>query len=440
MGAVGAIGGWFEPGDDVERAWDEAEAILLACDDLDGVMETIRDAGSPVEARRALKVGFGFTGRQAALLLTLPVLSFTRSERNRMDESRRSRMALLADVTGAIPVVRDPVAHEAKPPESVAAEPEPQEPVAPGPVAAEPVRPEPVAPVRGPSAFEQPAPAAPAIAAWGAEFDGTLDRIRSAMDEHYGVAPAVATGAPAGPAETGPAEPAPTEPALAQAAAVEPAWAESLSAQPEAAAQRGGRSSAREAEEAAVVLDEQIGELCEAIGDVLGIEHPSSALLDDPRDPGSRTGQLLDSCGVDDATGIRTLLWHLRRTGLESVEGLLPFAEPLTGPQGFDAQAAHFEAAMASGGLGSVPGDGSTWAGRMWPIAQRRGYGYAVLYRSGPGAGAVWAYGGGEPLHLMWDSVVDVLVEVYQALTAGEPCDAALAAAAGGRVTWTNIS
>src|SRR5690606_16698427 len=109
VGAARAVGGWFEPGDDIGRAWDEAEAILRACEDLDGVMAVIRDAESPVAARRALKLGFGFTGRQAALLLTLPVMAFTRSERSRMAESRRARVDLLADVTGILPAIRDDV-------------------------------------------------------------------------------------------------------------------------------------------------------------------------------------------------------------------------------------------------------------------------------------------------------------------------------------------
>src|SRR5699024_1868336 len=55
MSVTGTVGGGFGPGDDVGRAWDEAEAILLACDDLDAVMETIHGAETPVEARRALK-------------------------------------------------------------------------------------------------------------------------------------------------------------------------------------------------------------------------------------------------------------------------------------------------------------------------------------------------------------------------------------------------
>ena len=69
---------------------------------------------------------------------------------------------------------------------------------------------------------------------------------------------------------------------------------------------------------------------------------------------------------------------------------------------------------MAAGGLGPEPVGGSTWTGRLWPIAERRGFGYAVHYRPGPGAGTVWAYGGGEPLHLLWDSVIDMLGELYR--------------------------
>ena len=149
---------------------------------------------------------------------------------------------------------------------------------------------------------------------------------------------------------------------------------------------------------------------------------------------------LLDSCGVDDATGIRTLLWHLHRTGLDSVEGLFPFAEPLTAGQGFDAQSAQFEKAMAIGGLGSRPSSSVHWASRLWPIADRRGFGYAVVIGDDQDAGSVWAYGGDEPLHRMWDSVVDLLVEVYRSLTAGDPCDAAVGAVLDGRVAWTNLS
>src|SRR5699024_2780033 len=388
MSVTGTVGGWFGPGDDVGRAWDEAEAILLACDDLDAVMETIHGAETPVEARRALKCGFGFTGRQAALLLTLPVLSFTRSERERMHASRRARMDLLADVTGAIPVLREPTAPEP-------AEPDPAEP--------EPTVPDPAA----------PAPATSGWTTWEDEFDGTLDRIRSVMDEHYGVAP------------TSPPPPA-TPPVPAAPVA--------------ASGGRAGRRSSDRSEEAGAVLDEQIGELCDAIAELVEVDAPASPLLDDPRDSMSPTGQLLDSCGLDDSTGVRTFLWHLRRTGLESVEALLPFAEPLPASRGFDVQSARFEEAMAAGGLGPEPVGGSTWTGRLWPIAERRGFGYAVHYRPGPGAGTVWAYGGGEPLHLLWDSVIDMLGELYRALTVGEPCDAALAAVVEGRVVWTNLS
>ena len=367
---MGSVGGWFEPGDDVGRAWDEAEAILLACEDLDAVMETIRSAESPVEARRALKLGFGFTGRQAALLLTLPVLSFTRSERERMHAGRRARVDLLADVTGVIPVVRD-------------------------------VEPEP------------PREAPAAEATWDAEFDGALDRIRSAMVTE------TAEGSPAG-HRVG------ARPPANDAAGV---------SEVPARRSRSGRS-----EESAAVLDEQVGELCEALAELLQVEGSSGAWLDDPRASDSRSGMLLDSCGVDDSVGIRTLLWHVRRTGLDAVEGLLPFADPLSAAGGFDVQALRFEQAMTTGGLGSEPGGDVTWAGRLWPIAERLGYGYAVNYRGGPGSGAIWAYGGDEPLHRVWDSVVDLLVEVYQAFTTGEPCDAAIPAVASGRVVWTNLS
>lgn len=133
------------------------------------------------------------------------------------------------------------------------------------------------------------------------------------------------------------------------------------------------------------------------------------------------------------------MLWHLRRTGLDSVEGLFPFAEPLTAAQGFEVQAARFEQAMGTGTLGSEPGGDATWAGRLWPFAERSGFGYAVCYRAGRDAGSVWAYGGGQPLHRMWDSVVDLLVELYQAFTVGAPCDSALAAVADGRVVWSNL-
>lgn len=378
----GAVGGWFEPGDDLGRSWDEFEAILLASRDLDAVMETIRDAESPVEARRALKFGFGFTGRQAALLLTLPVMSFTRSERERMRAHSRARMDLLADVTGVLPAVREGG------PEVVPDRVESSFPV------------REVEPVREVDAAESPN-------GWGAEFDGTLDRIRSAMDGAHGAttreSPVAVT------ADTGPST-------------------------------RRARRSGAGQDDAAAVLDEQVGELCEAVAALLRVEGVPGAWLDDPRASDSRTGELLDRCGVDDAVGIRTLLWHLRRTGLDSVEGLLPFAEPLGAAEGFDVQALRFEHAMAIGDLGSEPASGASWSGRLWPIAERSGYGYAVSYRRGRGAGAVWAYGGDEPLHRVWDSVVDLLVEVYQAVATGEPCDGALAAAADGRIVWTNLS
>lgn len=274
-------------------------------------------------------------------------------------------MALLADVTGRIPVVRD----------EPATPPEPE------------------------------ADLGETMAAWEAEMDGALGVIRSAMD---GNRPAAAPA---------PALAAPT---------------------PTPAPARAGRRSARRDPEAAV-LDEQIGELCDAIAELVGAEAPAPVWSDDPREATSPTGELLGGCGVDDATGIRTLLWHLRRTGLDRVEGLLPFVDTLSGREGFEVQAARFEAAVAAGRLGSDPEGGAPWVGRLWPIADRSGYGYAVHYRRGPRAGAVWAYGGDEPLHLLWDSVVDMLVELYQALTAGSPCDAAIAAVADGRVVWTNL-
>lgn len=393
---MGSVGGWFEPGDDVGRACDEAEAILLACEDLDAVMETIRGAESPVEARRALKLGFGFTGRQAALLLTLPVLSFTRSERDRMHAGRRARMELLADVTGVIPAVREP--EPGAPQESLPPAPE---------VMTDEARP------------SYPDPHA-AGTTWGAEFDGALDRLRSAMDAEaiYGAPVSHSAGHPVNPVGGLPA-------------------AHELPGAPEVTVRR---SRSGLLEEAAVVLDEQVGELCDALAELLQVEGSPGAWLDDPRASDSRTGTLLDSCGIDDAVGIRTLFWHMRRTGIDSVEGLLPFADPLSPAGGFDEQAIRFEHAMTAGGLGSEPGGEVTWAGRLWPIAERLGYGYAVNYRSGLGAGAVWAYGGDEPLHRVWDSVVDLLVELYQAFTTGEPCDAAIPAVASERVVWTNLS
>lgn len=180
------------------------------------------------------------------------------------------------------------------------------------------------------------------------------------------------------------------------------------------------RSAAVE-QEASAVLDEQIGELCDALAELLRVPAPAPAVVavDDPRSSDSPSGVLLDGSGVDDGTGIRTLLWNLRRTGLDSVEGLLPFAEPLTTERGFDVQAARYEDAMGGGVLGFEPGGDATWAGRLWPIAERSGFGYAVSYRDGPDAGSVWAYGGGQPLHRLWDSDVDLLVELFQAFTAG---------------------
>ncbi|MFL0578991.1 DNA gyrase subunit A [Dietzia sp. 179-F 9C3 NHS] len=389
MGAREMAGGLFEPGDDVGRTWDEAEAVLVACDDIEGVMATIRNAESPVAARRALKLEHGFTGRQAALLLTLPVLSFTRSERDRLAEGRRSRMALLADVTGRIPVVRD-------------ADPEPPAvaPAAVPPSASEPpATPPPAGPVQGLPGYLAPPPRPAAdlgetMARWEAEMEGALGALRSAMGA--GAAPAAA----------------PT-------------------------ARTPRRSTAREPE--SVVLDEQIGELCDGIAELVGVASPTARELDDPRAARTRSGELLDSCGVGDETGVRTLLWHLDRTGLSAVPGLLPFVDLLSPREAFDVQATRFEAAMTAGTLGADPENGAPWVGRLWPIADRRGYGYAVHYRRGPRAGAVWAYGGGEPLHLLWDSVVDMLVELYQALSSGAPCDAAVATVVDGRVVWTNL-
>lgn len=379
MGAARTVGGWFEPGDDIGRSWDEAEAILRACEDLDGVMAAIRDAESPVEARRALKLGFGFTGRQAALLLTLPVMAFTRSERSRMDEGRRARMDLLADVTGFLPAIPD----EPSPP--------------------------PPAPLRTvPPVAEEDWVAG---GEWSEEFDGALARISSAMGE----------------SRTAPdSEPHPDPPTSGTGGR-----------------SAGGRRSMAGQDDASAVLDEQIGELADALAELLRVASvvacDGARPADDPRQSESPSGALLDRCGVDDATGIRTMLWHLRRTGLDAVEGLFPFAEPLTAAQGFDVQAARFEQAMGTGTLGSEPGGDATWAGRLWPFAERSGFGYAVCYRAGRDAGSVWAYGGGQPLHRMWDSVVDLLVELYQAFTVGAPCDSALAAVADGRVVWSNL-
>lgn len=414
MGAAGAIGGWFEPSDEVGRAWDEAEAILRACDDLDAVMAAIHDADSPVEARRALKRDFGFTGRQAALLLTLPVLSFTRSERERLAGGRRARLELLADVTGVLPAVPA----DGGVPESA--------PAAEEPAHAEPAQAEPAQAAPRPAEFDPtaPAPVGPDDE-WSAEFDGALARISGAMAASWGDA----ARDPAPASDPAPADDlaAPREPAPTATAAAGPS--------------RPGRRSAAVEQEASTVLDEQIGELCDALAELLRVPAPAPAVVavDDPRSSDSPSGVLLDGSGVDDGTGIRTLLWHLRRTGLDSVEGLLPFAEPLTTERGFDVQAARYEDAMGGGVLGFEPGGDATWAGRLWPIAERSGFGYAVSYRDGPDAGSVWAYGGGQPLHRLWDSVVDLLVELYQAFTAGAPCDSALAAVAAGRVVWTNL-
>ncbi|EFV93327.1 hypothetical protein ES5_01483 [Dietzia cinnamea P4] len=408
MGAAGAIGGWFEPSDEVGRAWDEAEAILRACDDLNAVMAVIHDADSPVEARRALKRDFGFTGRQAALLLTLPVMSFTRSERERLAGGRRARLELLADVTGALPAVpADGGVQESAPGDGQSA--------ASGLAHAEPAH---AAPPPADVDSDSPAPAGPDDE-WSAEFDGALARISGAMAASWGdVVP----------------DPAPTDDL---AAPRDPAPIAAAPAGPS----RPGRRSVAVEQEASAVLDEQIGELCDALAELLRVPAPAPAVVavDDPRSSESPSGVLLDGSGVDDETGIRTLLWHLRRTGLDSVEGLLPFAEPLTTERGFDVQAARYEDAMGAGVLGFEPGGDAIWAGRLWPIAERSGFGYAVSYRGGPVAGSVWAYGGGQPLHRLWDSVVDLLVELYQAFTAGLPCDSALAAVAGGRVVWSNL-
>lgn len=442
VGASGAAGGWFAPGDDVGRAWDEAEAILLASEDLDAVMDVIREAESPVEARRALKFGFGFTGRQAALLLTLPVMSFTRSERRRLDEARRVRMDLLADVTGVLPAV--PATERAV-----------------GGAAAHAAHLE--ATSSGESSFDERGSGVwsageamefreqargpewgDSAADWsrdfGAAFDGVLAGISSAMQESGDFSPS------ADPAPPAPEERAPVVAAQTVSDAPRP---------PVTPVQSGGggrvgrvaeeparpiRRSLTSRQDASAVLDEQIGELCDAIAMVVGKVPPAGAWSDDPRSSADRSGALLDSFGVDDQTGIRTLLWHLRRTGLDALEGLLPFAEPLSASQGFDAQSAQFESAMSTGGIGSEPGADVRWASRLWPIAERRGFGFAVAFGAGPDAGSVWAYGGDEPLHRLWDSVVDLLVELYQSLTTGSACDAAVPAVLDGRVLWTNLS
>lgn len=440
VGAISADGGWFGPGDDLERAWDEAEAILLASEDLDAVMEVIREAETPVEARRALKFGFGFTGRQAALLLTLPVMSFTRSERRRLDAGRRARMDLLADVTGVLPAVRA-ADHEPVPqPTRQSAQTQQTE---------QAEQTEPLA-----YSAHSRAASSSVVPQWdsghstdwstdfGAAFDGVLAGISSAMEEPEIVAPPLVAAPPAPEQEPSvfaeqPSTGAPRPP-------VRPVQAVEVQAADRAPVAAGSarpiRRSMASREDASAVLDEQIGELCDAIAMTIGVEPPTGAWTDDPRSSVDRSGALLDSCGVDDQTGIRTLLWHLRRTGLDALEGMFPFAEPLTASQGFDAQAALFESAMSAGGLGSAPGADVRWSSRLWPIAERRGFGYAVAFGGGPGAGSVWAYGGDEPLHRLWDSVVDLLVELYQSMTAGSACDAAVAAVLDGRVVWTNLS
>ena len=429
MGAISADGGWFGPGDDLERACDEAEAILLAAEDLDAVMEAIREAESPVEARRALKLGFGFTGRQAALLLTLPVMSFTRSERRRLDDGRRARMELLADVTGALPAIpasgSDP-----------APAPEPTTPAA--SYIASPSEDHHSARYAADPQWDA-APASDWSTDFGAAFDGVLAGISSAMEKPEIEAP---------PLLSAPPEPAPRAVADIQGPPVVPARAPAAAAAPAAGVDtdsaarsaRPARRSMSAREDASAVLNEQIGELCDAIAMMAGVRPPTGAWSDDPRSSSDESGALLDSCGVDDQAGIRTLLWHLRRTGLDSLEGLFPFAEPLSAGQGFDAQSVRFESAMSEGGLGSRPGSDVRWASRLWPIAERRGFGYAVVYGGGSDAGSVWAYGGDEPLHRLWDSVVDLLVELYQSLTTGSPCDAAVGAVVDGRVVWTNLS
>ena len=420
MGVPGAVGGWFEPGDDLGRAWDEAEAVLLAAEDLDAVMDVIREAESPVEARRALKFRCGFTGRQAALLLTLPVMSFTRSERKRLDETRRARVELIADVTGVLPAVptaelaADGAAAHASHLESpMSGERSLDEgSVDQGSSREQDPRAEREVPER-PHRSEWAGSAADWSSEFGAAFDGVLAGISSAMQE-----PEVAS------LSLDPALPAPEQES--------PVFAEEPA--------RPIRRSLATRQDAAAVLDEQIGELCDAIAMVVGVVPPTGVWSDDPRSSADRSGALLDSCGVDDQTGIRTLLWHLRRTGLDSLEGLFPFAEPLTAGQGFEARSAQFENAMSAGGVGSDPGVDGRWASRLWPIAERRGFGYAVTFGGGLDAGSVWAYGGDEPLHLVWDSVVDLLVEVYQSLTTGTACDAAVGAVLDGRVVWTNLS
>lgn len=459
MGAISAGGGWFGPGDDLERAWDEAEAILLASEDLDSVMDVIQEAESPVEARRALKLGFGFTGRQAALLLTLPVMSFTRSERQRLADGRRARMELLADVTGVLPAVREAVpGAEPTPPRTTRPVAEPTAEPRSEP-RSEPTAPAATQPASAPVSDFTPSddvsrapqwdsgPSANWSTDFGAAFDGVLAGISSAMEEPEIVVPPLLSAplepeqAPPGQESLGQESPGPAGRAVTvePRPPVAPAWAgEEALARLESA--RPTRRSLTGREEASAVLDEQIGELCDAIARAIGVTPPTGAWSDDPRSSADTSGALLDSCGVDDRTGIRTLLWHLRRTGLDAVEGLFPFAEPLTATQGAEVQAFQFDSAVSGGGLRSVPGSDVRWASYLWPIAERRGFGYAVAFGEVPDAGAVWAYGGDEPLHRLWDSLVDLLVELYQSVTTGSSCDAAVAAVLDGRVVWTNLS
>ena len=174
--------------------WDEAEAILRASEDLGAVMEVIREAESPVEARRALKSGFGFTGRQAALLLTLPVMSFTRSERRRLDEGRRARADLLADVTGAVPAV-PASASESR------SEPGGHEPGGHEPGGNESGRHRESGASAEPSAPAGPRWDAGSSTDWdtdfGAAFDGVLAGISSAMQEQEVTAPPLLAAPPA---------------------------------------------------------------------------------------------------------------------------------------------------------------------------------------------------------------------------------------------------
>ena len=417
VGVSGMVGGLFEPGDDVSRAWDEAEAILLASEELDAVMGVILEADSPVEARRALKLEFGFTGRQAALLLTLPVMSFTRSERQRLDAGRRARMELLADVTGVLPAITDvdPAATAAPAAYTESA------------LAAA------AAPAASGSTFPQPV--AESDSDWntnfGAAFDGVLADISSAMAEPTAAAPPLIAAPPAAAPEPSAFSPEPEQSRTKAQTRTQ--------SRPQADRQPIHRSMSGR-EEASTVLDEQIGELSDAIAALIGVTPPGGVWSDDPRSSSAESGVLLDHCGVNDATGLRTLLWHLRRTGLDTVEGLLPFAEPLTASQGYDAQSRRFEHAGTAGALGAQPGAEVRWASGLWPIAERGGFGYAVSYGGGPDSGSVWAYGGDEPLHRLWDSVVDLLVDLYQSLTTGSTCDAAVAVPVDGRVVWTNFS